>query len=52
MRLKRFQTHRNGQAGLATFPGYPYKNTPNPGQVRQAGGQRDAPYACGMLPPP
>lgn len=22
MRLKRNQTHRNGQAGLATFPGY------------------------------
>lgn len=36
VRLKRNQTmDRDGQAGLATFPAYVYKNEPNPGQVRE-----------------
>ncbi len=34
VRLKRNQTlDRDGQAGLATFPAYVYKNQDNPGQV-------------------
>lgn len=35
MRLKRGVAERDGQAGLATFPGYAYKNTPNPGHMRR-----------------
>lgn len=34
-RLKRNQTQRDGQAGLATFPGYAFKTSPNPSQVRR-----------------
>ena len=34
MRLRRNVTgERDGQAGLATFPGYAFKTAPNPGQV-------------------
>ena len=37
MRLRRNVTgERDGQAGLATFPGYAFKTSPNPSQV---GGQ-------------
>ncbi|KAI7837182.1 hypothetical protein COHA_008975 [Chlorella ohadii] len=36
VRLKRNQTlDRDGQAGLATFPAYVYKNQDNPGQARK-----------------
>lgn len=34
-RLKRNQTQRDGQAGLATFPGYAFKTSPNPSQMRR-----------------
>lgn len=37
VRLKRNQTQRDGQAGLATFPGYALKTSPNPSQMRRAG---------------
>ncbi|KAL4422406.1 hypothetical protein ABPG75_008603 [Micractinium tetrahymenae] len=37
VRLKRNQTHRDGQAGLATFPGYAFKTSPNPSQMRRLG---------------
>ncbi|KAL4436130.1 hypothetical protein ABPG77_005578 [Micractinium sp. CCAP 211/92] len=37
VRLKRNQTQRDGQAGLATFPGYAFKTSPNPGQKLRAG---------------
>jgi len=36
MRLRRNATaYRDGQAGLATFPGYAYKTSPNPSQMRR-----------------
>lgn len=42
VRLKRNQTlSRDGQAGLATFPAYVYKNEPNPGQVGAVSANRD-----------
>lgn len=38
---------RDGQAGLATFPAYVYKNEPNPGQVQALGWFEPCMAACG-----